>query len=57
MSGLVVAHGGLAGGIAEAFVGLAVVGIFVAIWLRERSARREEEDEEVGADLSDPDEE
>jgi uncharacterized membrane protein len=46
---LVLGHGGLAGGIAEAFVGLAVVGVFVAIWLRERSARREQED----ADLSD----
>jgi hypothetical protein len=42
LSSLVLAHGGAAGAIAEAFVGIAVVGVLVAVWLRERSARREE---------------
>ena len=34
------AHGGLAGAIAEAVVALAVTGVFIAVWLRERSARK-----------------
>lgn len=33
------AHGGVGGAIVEALVGLAVLGVFVAIWLRERQAR------------------
>jgi hypothetical protein len=32
----IVAHGGTAGAIVEATVGLAVVALFVAVWLRER---------------------
>jgi hypothetical protein len=47
----VVAHGGLVGAIAEAFVAVAVTGVFVVIWLRERSARKEE----ARAGLKDPD--
>lgn len=35
-----VAHGGVAGLIAEAFFALAVVGGFGAVWLRERRARK-----------------
>jgi hypothetical protein len=31
-----IAHGGLAGAIVETLVVLAVVGVFVAVWLRER---------------------
>jgi hypothetical protein len=34
------AHGGLIGAVVESAVALAVVGILVAVWLRERSARR-----------------
>ena len=34
-----VAHGGVAGAAVEALVGLAVLGVFVAIWLRERRVR------------------
>lgn len=41
------AHGGLAGAIAEGFVAVAVVGIFVAVWLRERGARRRRRAAEV----------
>ena len=37
-----IAHGGVVGTIAEAFVAVAVIGVFVAIWLRERSARKEQ---------------
>ena len=33
-----VAHGGVAGAVAEALVGVAVLGLFVAVWLRERKA-------------------
>jgi hypothetical protein len=36
----VLAHGGVLGAIAEAAIALAVVGLFVGIWLRERSARK-----------------
>ncbi len=39
----VLAHGGVAGAIAEGAIALAVVGVFAAIWLRERSARRADE--------------
>jgi hypothetical protein len=34
-----VAHGGVAGAFVEALVGVAVLGLFVAVWLRERRVR------------------
>jgi hypothetical protein len=40
MSDPVLAHGGLPGAIAEATILLAVIAVFAAVWLRERSARR-----------------
>ena len=40
----VLAHGGVPGAIAEAAIALAVVGVFVGIWLRERSARKADEE-------------
>ena len=46
-----VAHGGLAGAIAEAFVALAVAAILLAVWLRER--RRGRHDEDGPAELTD----
>jgi len=36
------AHGGLIGAIAEGFIVVAVTGIFVAIWIRERAARKQD---------------
>lgn len=39
MAGLI-AHGGTAGAIVEALVGLAVVAVFLAVWLRERRLGR-----------------
>ena len=45
------AHGGVPGAIAEAAIALAVVGLFVGIWLRERSARRADD----GVELRDSD--
>ncbi len=36
-----IAHGGVLGAIAESFVVVAVAGVFVAVWIRERRARRE----------------
>ena len=39
-----IAHGGTAGAIGEGILAVAVVGVLIAVWLRERSARREEED-------------
>jgi hypothetical protein len=39
------AHGGLAGAIVETLVVLAVVGVFVAVWLRERRGGGEPDDE------------
>jgi hypothetical protein len=48
-----VAHGGAAGAIAEALVGLAVVGVFAAIWIRERSVRRAGEAAEEDGSPSD----
>ncbi|HWQ24331.1 MAG TPA: hypothetical protein VNK94_09530 [Gaiellaceae bacterium] len=35
----VVAHGGAAGALVEAAIGLAVLALFVAVWLRERRSR------------------
>jgi hypothetical protein len=49
----VLAHGGIAGAIAEAAIALAVVGLFAGIWLRERSARKADEE----LDLRDSDRE
>jgi hypothetical protein len=43
----VLAHGGVPGAIAEAAIALAVVGLFVGIWLRERSARRADDELEL----------
>lgn len=45
-----VAHGGVAGAIAEAFVALAVAALLVAVWLRER--RRGEGEDGVTAELT-----
>jgi hypothetical protein len=39
-----IAHGGTAGAIGEAVLAVAVVGVLIAVWLRERSARREDDD-------------
>lgn len=47
-----IAHGGVAGAVVEALVVVAVIGVFAAIWLRERGARRSQADD----GLSDPDE-
>jgi hypothetical protein len=38
------AHGGVGGAIVEASAALAVVGLFVAVWLRERKTRQADED-------------
>jgi hypothetical protein len=35
-----VAHGGVVGAIAESLVVLAIVAVFLAVWLRERKAGR-----------------
>lgn len=53
LAGLI-AHGGLAGALVEGLVALAVAGILVAVWLRER--RRGGEDDERGAGLREDDE-
>ena len=42
-----IAHGGLLGAVAEAMVGLAVVAVLVAAWLRERSVRRQRDQADV----------
>jgi uncharacterized membrane-anchored protein len=36
-----VAHGGVAGAIVESLIVLAVVAVFVAVWVRERRTARE----------------
>lgn len=43
-----VAHGGLAGAIVEASLALALVGVLVAVWLRERQADRDDERVSLG---------
>jgi hypothetical protein len=56
LAGLV-AHGGVGGAIAEALLAVAVIGLFVAVWLRERrggrrrvrgAARLRDDDERLG---------
>jgi hypothetical protein len=44
LSGLI-AHGGVGGAIVEALLALSVAAVFVAVWLRERRARRSRDDE------------
>ena len=39
LAGLV-AHGGLAGAIAESFVAIAISAVLIAVWVRERRAGR-----------------
>jgi hypothetical protein len=36
-----VAHGGVGGAIVESLVVVAIASVFVAVWVRERRARRE----------------
>ena len=43
-----VAHGGLAGAIVEASLALALVGVLVAVWLRERRADRDDQRVSLG---------
>lgn len=43
----VLAHGGVLGAIAEAAIALAVVGVFAAIFFRERSARKHDAESEL----------
>jgi hypothetical protein len=45
-----VAHGGLAGAVVEALVALAIIGLLLAVWLRERRRGDEPEVEEDGRD-------
>jgi hypothetical protein len=47
-----VAHGGVEGAVVEILVALAVVGVFAAVWLRERRPR---DDVEGPARLNDED--
>ena len=49
-----VAHGGLAGALVEAAIVLALVGILVWVWLRERRADREDELNERDGEESPP---
>ena len=39
LAGLI-AHGGVGGAIVEGALALSVAGVFLAVWLRERRARR-----------------
>jgi len=50
------AHGGVAGAVAEALVVLAVAGVLVAVWLRERAGKGELE-EPRASELTDHDSE
>ena len=40
------AHGGAAGAVIELALVLGVVAVFVAVWLRERRAGRDEDDDQ-----------
>lgn len=44
-----IAHGGVAGAIAEGLVALAVAGLLGAVWLRERRAQRAQRSAPPGA--------
>lgn len=54
LAGLV-AHGGVAGALVEILVALAVLGVFVAVWLRE-GRERDDAGTEGAAHLRDEDE-
>jgi hypothetical protein len=40
---LILAHGGVPGAIAEGTIAVAVLGLFVAVWLRERRGGEDED--------------
>ena len=40
-----VAHGGVGGAIVESLLALTILGIFLAVWLRERRASRSRDEE------------
>ncbi|MGZ8782160.1 MAG: hypothetical protein ACXWZB_01535 [Gaiellaceae bacterium] len=42
-----IAHGGVGGAIVESLLVLTIVGVFLAVWLRERRTRRSRGDDEV----------
>jgi hypothetical protein len=43
---VLVAHGGVGGAIVESLIVLTILGIFVAVWLRERRAGRPRDTDE-----------
>lgn len=46
LSPALLAHGGVGGAIVELALTLGVAALFAAVWLRERRAKREEEQDE-----------
>jgi hypothetical protein len=43
LAGLIVAHGGVAGAVAESLIVVAIGAVFLAVWIRERRAGRASE--------------
>ena len=42
-----IAHGGTGGAIVEALLALSIAGVFLAVWLRERRARRSDDRDQI----------
>ena len=42
-----VAHGGVAGAIVEALLAVSVAAVFFAVWLRERRASGDDDDDQI----------
>ena len=42
-----IAHGGVGGAIVEALLALSIAGVFLAVWLRERRARRSDDQDQI----------
>lgn len=40
-----IAHGGVGGAVVEAMLAISIVAVFLAVWLRERRARRSQDDD------------
>jgi len=47
LPGALVAHGGIGGAIVEALLVVSILAVFLAVWLRERRAGRDETKDQI----------
>jgi hypothetical protein len=42
-----IAHGGVGGAIVEALLAISILAVFLAVWLRERRAGRDDQEDQI----------